>query len=434
MDDELIDNYSQDIYFVIGHAGTGKSTLLAKNTDMGTIVLTPTHKAKDVLINKGLVNVFTIHSVLKLVPTIDENFRTRGKLQRLRRLGDVDLKHINHIVIDEYSMINTRILDLLMEVLPPNAKVTIYGDSSQLPPVDGDPIDPYFYTAENKITILTKQYRSEAPEVVKAFEQFVKYIETGNTSINLRLKFGGTLKKSGLLSFNHETDRILAYTNDRVIELNNKVAKQLNLPSNISIGEQVVINGIFGVVVKEPSKPVFTVYPKCVSKGMLMSGDKLEATIESVEEDIEKYNQRLQYAEPFYVEVEDEVYKLYGDIQHHKHSKGFKAVVENAQLELIHEYSLGDDIDLKEYCRTHKNSHTKARGRAWSEFLAHQSLVFDIRRPFATTVHKSQGQEFSKVFIDQEDIKKAIRGNYFEQYARLMYVAMSRAIEEVIIL
>jgi ATP-dependent exoDNAse (exonuclease V) alpha subunit len=434
MDDELIDNYSQDIHFVIGYAGTGKSSRLANDTDHSTIVLTPTHKAKEVLIDKGLENVFTIHSVLKLVPTIDENFRTRGSLQKLRRIGDVDLKHISHIVIDEYSMISTRILDLLLEVLPAKAKVTIYGDSGQLPPVDGDPIDPYFYTAEEKIETLTKQYRAEAPEVVKAFTKFAQFIETGDSRIDLRLVFGGSLRRGDISSFNPDTDRILAYTNDRVIELNNMVAQKLNLPREISIGETVLVNGLVGRVVKEPDEPILRIYPKCVAKGQLMSGDKLIDTIEKVEDDIDTYNQKLHYAEPFYVDIEDTVYELRCDIEHYKHSKSFKQTVENAQLELIHEYNLGNDIDLKQYCRTHNNSHTKARGRAWSDFLGHQSLVWDIRRPYATTVHKSQGSEFAKVFIDQEDIKKAIRGNYYEAYSRLMYVSLSRAIKEVIIL
>jgi len=55
--------------------------------------------------------------------------------------------------------------------------------------------------------------------------------------------------------------------------------------------------------------------------------------------------------------------------------------------------------------------------------------VFNLARPYATTIHKAQGQEFSKVFIAQDDIAKALST---DQYQRLMYVALSRAIDEVI--
>jgi len=48
-------------------------------------------------------------------------------------------------------------------------------------------------------------------------------------------------------------------------------------------------------------------------------------------------------------------------------------------------------------------------------------------------VHKAQGQEFSRVFIAQDDIKGIIRGKYYLKYARLMYVALSRAIHKVVI-
>jgi len=60
---ELVDNYSQNIHFTLGYAGTGKSTKLAEEATDKSIVLTPTHKAKNVLEYKGVQNVFTIHSV-----------------------------------------------------------------------------------------------------------------------------------------------------------------------------------------------------------------------------------------------------------------------------------------------------------------------------------------------------------------------------------
>jgi ATP-dependent exoDNAse (exonuclease V) alpha subunit len=46
---------------------------------------------------------------------------------------------------------------------------------------------------------------------------------------------------------------------------------------------------------------------------------------------------------------------------------------------------------------------------------------------FATTVHKSQGSEFDVIFIDKTDIQKSILNRYYETYARLMYVSISRA-------
>ena len=430
--DEL-ENYSQDISFTLGHAGTGKSTLLAREVDDKTIVLTPTHKAKDVLKAKGVLNVFTIHSVMKLVPTIDQNFRKKGKMQRLQRIGDVDLKGIRSVIIDEFSMIPTFIMDMLLEMLPAHAKVSIYGDPYQLPPVDGEPVDPYFYTIEDKITTLTKQHRAEAPEVVETFTRFVNYLEYPSSKADLTLN--PKIKTGTLKSFNPSTDRALAYTNKAVIEVNNRIANILGLPKEISIGEAISINGLLGTLVKEPNLECFTIYPKCVSKGELMSGDKLRDTIDGIEADIEKYNQKLPDSTVHYVEINEEVYKIHADIGHYQHSKNYKSDVEDIQLDLIRTHNLDHDTNLLQYCKEHRGDPlVKERGRAWSTYLGHQSLVWDLRRPFCTTVHKSQGSEFETVYIAQEDIKKSIRGGHYDQYARLMYVALSRAVKKVVII
>ena len=427
-----IENYSQDIYFTIGHAGTGKSTLLAENTSDTTLVLTPTHKAKSVLEYKGLNNVFTIHSVLNLVPTIDQNFRKKGKMQKLQRIGDVDLSSIRSIVIDEFSMIPTFILDILLEVLPDKAEVFIYGDPYQLPPVDGEPIDPYFYTSEDRIHTLTQQHRAEAPEVVETFTRFVEYLEYGGA---MDLTLNPAIKHGGLERFNPDTDRALAFTNNKVIEVNNKIASILKLPKEISIGEQVSINGVLGTLVEPDDRPVLTIYPKCVSKGALMQGQKLLDKIDEIEFEIDKYNQSLPYGEEHYIEIDGNTYRLLGDINHYQHSKEFKAEVEDIQLEVIKTHSLNEDVNLADWCKQNRSKPlVRERGKAWSNYLGHQGLVWDLRRPFCTTVHKSQGSEFSTVYIDQDDIKKAIRGNHYEQYARLMYVALSRAIHKVVII
>ncbi|MCI4437583.1 MAG: AAA family ATPase, partial [Ignisphaera sp.] len=235
---EQIQNYEHKITFVIGFAGSGKSTHLANLCrENQTVVLTPTHRAADVLRDKGLMNVYTIHSVLKLVPTINMEFRKGQRLQTLRQIGSTDLSHITHIAIDEFSMISQELLDRLLSILPTSAHVYVYGDSTQLPPVDGTPIEPELYTDD--IQRLVVQHRADNPEIVETFMRFHHYVESRK---EMNLKVG--LPRGTLEGFNPETDTILAYTNNRVIELNNIVATQLGLPDNISDGEDVLINGI----------------------------------------------------------------------------------------------------------------------------------------------------------------------------------------------
>ena len=424
---EIVSAYEQEIKFVLGFAGSGKSTRLAKDASESTLILTPTHKAAKVLKNKGLNNVFTIHSTLKLVPTINDNLRKGQRLQKIKRMGDTDLSDITEVFIDEFSMISTYILDLLLEVLPDNATVTVFGDPYQLKTIDGDKIYPEDYTAD--IEHLTTQHRAEAPEVIETFMRFMNYLknDSGND-----LRLNKNIERGDLSTFNPETDRILAYTNKEVKRLNSIVAENLNYTSEYQIGEDLVANGIdcklsYNLYAR-------TIYPKCMSKGKLKDGDELEECSDTVSADIEKFNTDLsQYATAF-VEIEDSIYELYYDTEHYHNNKKLKDEATRAQFYVIDAHNLDKDVNIPKWCSQNKNAEgVKTRGQAWSRLLAHSNLVFSLQRPFATTVHKAQGSQFSTVFIAQGDIKKAIRGNNYRDYARLMYVALSRAINKVVI-
>ncbi|MCI4435920.1 MAG: ATP-dependent helicase [Ignisphaera sp.] len=413
---EVVSNYEQQIKFVIGFAGSGKSTELARLCiENDTLVLTPTHQAAKVLMAKGLRNVYTIHSVLKLVPTIDEDFRKGQKLQRLKQIGTTDLSHIKTIAIDEFSMINTRMLDMLLAVLPADCEVVVFGDASQLPPVDGEAIDPELYT--DNIKKLTVQHRADNPEIVDAFMRFHHYIDTRDGK-DLTV----SLPKGDLSTFNPKTDRILAYTNDRVLELNSMIEDE---------GIEIIINGLEAIIIDDGDYPI--IYPSCISKGRLMDEDKLELAMAKTERDIIKFGTEIPY-KIISVEVDGEKYNIHCNRNHHKKQKVLKAELEIAQQFVVDKYNIPKG-ELTKWCQDNRGAiGVKERGWAWSRYLAHQNLVWDVRRPFATTVHKAQGREFSTVFIDQEDIKKSIKNNYYETYARLMYVALSRAINKVIII
>lgn len=424
---DIVNSYEQPIRFIIGFAGSGKSTELAKLCmEDATLVLTPTHQACNVLKSKGIHNVFTIHSILRLVPTINQNFRRGQKLQRLQRIGEVDLSLIHRIAIDEFSMISTNILDMLLSALPSDTEVIIFGDSTQLSPVDGQPIEPSMYTSN--ITRLETQHRANAPDVVETFMRFHHYIEYG-TEKNLTID----LPKGTIDNFNPKTDRALAYTNARVIELNTQIANKLGYPNKISDGESILASGMDATFLGN-DKGEMPLYPTCISKGILMDSDKLQLAILKTHKDIAKYGTEIPFNK-YTIEIEGELYSIHADFDYYATSLKLKSKVEESQHFLVDYHKLPISIHLPTWCKDNPSAKgVKERGWAWGSYLAHQNLVFDVRRPFATTVHKAQGREFSTVYIDQDDIKKSIRKGYYETYARLMYVALSRAINGVIIL
>lgn len=429
---EEVSLYDQEILFVVGFAGAGKSTELVNRANDSTLILTPTHKAADVLMGKGIQNVYTIYSTLKLVPTINMDYdpTKKQRMQRLSRIGNTKLEDITDVFIDEFSMIPDKVLDMLLEVLPAHAKVTIFGDPYQLPPVDGEPIEPYNYT--DNVEELTKQYRAEAPEVVETFMRFMYYIKDGS---EMNLKMNPKIKSGTIKEFNKETDRILAYTNARVNELNSEVADMLGLPAEYSIGEDLLANQIKCEFSDNPADTF--IYPTCISKGYLMKGQDLQLAIMQTERDSDKFNTKkhVKHFPTCTIQIREQDYNIIYDPDHYHTQLRLKREVEERQAYLYSTYDIPEDVRLSTWCKEHVGVPGVAeRSKAWSRQIAHNNLVFNLQRPFATTIHKSQGSEFSTVFIDQEDIKKSIRKGYYGQYARLMYVALSRAIKRVILI
>jgi len=410
--------YEQDTQFVLGFAGSGKSTELANQANPKTLVLVPTHKAADVLKAKGIENVYTIHSVLKLVPTINENFKKKLNT-KLKKVGETDLSEITDVFIDEFSMISQEILDILFDVLPDHAKVTIFGDPYQLPPVTGEAIQPWEPLQE-----LTTQHRSKNPEGTELFMKFMRSIRdfTDYKMIDV------VKDKDWVKKFNPDTDRVLCFTNKRMVYLNTLIGGDNPFYYN----DELVMNGLPVTMVVADFKP--RIYPACVEKGKLMSGTKLIKKADTVNRDLDKYNTNLGMYKQMVIEHNDDQYLIYYDPNHYATEQRLKTDVEIWQRNVIKENNLKQDDNIPAFCRANRNKPgVYERGKAWSKYLAHKNYVFNITRPYCTTVHKAQGSEFSTVFIDYDDLL-ICRNINPEQYKRLMYVALSRAIDKIILI
>jgi hypothetical protein len=68
--------------------------------------------------------------------------------------------------------------------------------------------------------------------------------------------------------------------------------------------------------------------------------------------------------------------------------------------------------------------------KEWREYYTVQETWLDLRPAYASTVHKAQGSTYKKVFIDLSDIGRCTIAS---DVARMLYVAISRASEKVIL-
>jgi hypothetical protein len=220
------------------------------------------------------------------------------------------------------------------------------------------------------------------------------------------------------------------YTNKKVLELNQLATSYLGKTAEFVEGDDIVVGSLDAKFIGYGNdKLLHTIYPACINKGKV----NLEA-VNKIEADIVKFNTKID-APTIMVSIDDMAYNVYMDLQHYEHTKELSVDVETAQANLYKLHNIPENERLSDWCKSNRHLEgVNKRAKAWQAYLTHTNLVFDVRRPYARTVHKSQGSEFNTVFISQKDIKKSIRPGYYLQYARLMYVALSRAIHKVVII
>lgn len=143
---------SQQVFYLAGFAGTGKTTLakdLAGGVKGDVLFGAFTGKAALVLRRKGCADARTIHSMIYAVDDSD-SWEPTFKLNPQSGVKDAKL-----VVIDECSMVGE---ELGRDLLSFGTKVLVLGDPAQLPPVKGEG----FFTSRQPNFMLTEVHRQAA--------------------------------------------------------------------------------------------------------------------------------------------------------------------------------------------------------------------------------------------------------------------------------
>ena len=396
------------IKYTTGYAGTGKSTALIRLVESlplkETIVVAPTHKALHRLADslpEGL-EYKTIHALLGWIPTINEEAKTIEQIDSTMKLGRM-ISQYSHIVIDEAGMmseemlfeITSKIEDITRYDSSINITIHCFLDPYQLLPVRGIQIQ----TDPDTTTNLTTQYRSEAPDIVALYTKFVHYLQ-GKNKRDLTTPYSENVTKLDISQF-RRGDRLLAYTNAAVGRWNQEIARQLNITSyenqEVQLGnmlETTLVSRVFRIEFKD----IDTLMAKFFDGTLRLQNTQINPNfIESALLALVG-NPHIDFVEDF----SGTWYPVIIGIDR------AKLAIQDAKVE-----ALKDRKKFKE---------VYALGRSW---------IMDYA--FATTVHKSQGSEFDRVFIDKADIQKSIKNKYYDTYARLMYVSISRAKKHIFI-
>lgn len=390
-----------------GYAGTGKSTLVKtlledlesfknsidiitrNNKIPSTVTLTATtHKAVNNLSQITGRKVKTIHKVLDL--RVQSDYRTNQS--KLIGGPDYDTLSDTFLIVDEASYIDSFLLSQLVKITLSdrceNLKVLLIGDPAQLTPIKTS-VAPAFNCNIPTVSLTKVIRQAEGNPIIELATLFREAVITGEffsfkpDNVHVmhvdRKEFNRLIEAEfNRPNWHYDDSRILAWTNKTVQSFNKYVEELRTGSSEISAGDYV-INNEFKVI-----------------------NDK------------------------HYLST-DEMLKVLEVLPTSKHGiQGNKYKVSNG-IDTVIVFMPNDSNEANRlYLKYRKSKDIRENTIAWTIF----NTWVDLRQPYASTVHKSQGSTYRTVFIDLDDIKKCRNGN---QLARMLYVAVSRASQYVVI-
>lgn len=436
--EELCSHYDADnesiVINLVGPAGSGKTFLLSnwcmRNEEAlrETVFLSPTHRAKEVLI-KSLPKdamVMTTDSFLGLRMTVnpyslETEFRPSGDwthndttgrweyIENKRQEEIVKWDKIKVIVQDEASMLSKDSSDkgmlLLKECTDHNAKLILCGDDLQLPPINGEWMFPLKVHKEQDIPtiIMNTQLRTSKNDLQECFQLLRKAIINKGKGFKLIPSENvRPISHENILKCDFNKTRILAHTNKRVAYHNNIIIQNIRKKQGISKN-----------IVFHPGDLVLTMEAISTNHTNDILNNGFEFSIYDLQDTTFKISKEMQKEFPAFKNMEIPCDKVYISpdtwilcVKKSNHMK-LQAKINDVKREL-------------------KNNpdNLKTILKLYAEL---SSINGRIIHSFAQTVYKSQGSTYPRVIVDTQDIFEY--GG--ETMWRLLYVALSRASHKI---
>jgi ATP-dependent exoDNAse (exonuclease V) alpha subunit len=387
-------NPLESVFIIEGYSGTGKSTLVKtildnlpnytktlqllhpKSKSLAIELTATTNKAAENFSDLTDMPVRTIHSFLGL--RVQTDFRTNETTLSIKHNAAPIENTL--LFIDEASFIDNTVLRWIFDRTQ-NCKIVFIGDPAQLAPIKSTSI-PVFDLSYPKVMLTDVIRQAEGSQITELATQFRNTVNTGvwtsfkpNNAEVFKLsreEFEQEVHTEFTRPGWHCNDsKILAWTNQVVINYNNTVSDWVGQTPELEVGDYAVVNSFIYALGKEMYKTNQTV---------LITAKSGAITEYGVTGKVYNLNNGAAYFMPdSFKERNDLVKKL----------RANNDIMAVANIE-----------------------------NSW----------IDLRAAYACTVDKSQGSTYEKVFIDLDNISRCNSAN---RIARMLYVAVSRARSKV---
>ena len=443
-----------------GSAGTGKTTTIVeaikkiKEKKLKLMILTPTHQA-GIVIQKMLKennitqDVNTIHSYFEISPELTD----LGERKFIPKLKDIDISE-DIFIIDEASMINTDILNIILKSLKLKHIIFI-GDKYQLPPVK-EAYSPVFNlhnkgyqvislekimrTEKNlesfqKLRTLIKRFEEEEYkasieeiyDILKVFNLFeeAEFATLFNTFVEERFKNNKYVK---IGSF---TNNFVDYYNLHFRNFDDEVEDKNEVYSK---GDKLILNNPYNYLMFDSKDTLndrfFFAAPNILKNGeeiKIKEAKDLEYELDKIFEIKRVYNSVKDKSKFIVLPDLLKKFKLKITLIKTENDKLFVTTKEEETRQAIQElFELA-----KEYTFIEKNKNK--RKKFWALIYSISDKIIDANYAYASTIHKLQGQTLDEVFLDVRDFMHLYKYDY-NLFLRLLYVGITRTSNQVFIL
>lgn len=391
---QFLTDPAESVFVLEGYSGTGKTTLVKTLLDRlpslmkAAKLINPSLKKYEIELtattnkaaeNFGMITgmgVSTIHSYLGLRVSTDYQTNTTKLVPSKANA----FKEGHLLFIDEASYIDKDLLGWIFK-LTRNCKIVFMGDPAQLTPVKSSETPVFAANNFMKAKLMQVVRQAEGNPIVDLSTKFRETVTSGEffkftpDGHHIQYMDRDSFNKAVEAEFCHpdwrySNSKFLAWTNKRVVDYNHHIRDRALGDPNFQVGDYAVCNKF----VSANKKTIKTDQLVCIT---------------GISEDAEKHGVLGNWMTIDY------------------------------QLELFFPKSL----------EAKKALIKQARAMEWFDVVEEaENRWIDLRAAYACTINKAQGSTFDRVFIDLDDIARCNSG---DQIARMLYVGVSRAREQV---